>query len=43
MPDERVDLHLRNKGHAAYWFLFGTARIDNNRYVQGLSDATGIG
>lgn len=42
MPDERVDLHLRNKGHAAYWFLFGAARIDNNRYVQGISDATGI-
>lgn len=43
MPDERVDLHLRNKGHAAYWFLFGAARIDNNRYVEVRSGATGVG
>lgn len=42
-PDERVDLILRNRGRAAYWLLFGNTRLDQTRYVQVLTDATGIG
>lgn len=43
MPDERVDLILRNRGRAAYWMLFGNTRLDQTRYVRVLSDSTGIG
>lgn len=43
MPDERVDLILRNRGRAAYWLLFGNTRLDQTRYVLCLTDATGIG
>ena len=43
MPDERVDLILRNRGRAAYWLLFGQTTLDQTRYVMALSDATGIG
>jgi len=43
MPDERVDLILRNRGRAAYWLLFGNTRLDQTRYVLALTDATGIG
>src|SRR5213593_4428453 len=32
MPDERVDLILRNRGRAAYWLLFGNTRLDQTRY-----------
>ena len=43
MPDERVDLILRNRGRAAYWMLFGQTTLDQTRYVMCLTDATGIG
>jgi len=43
MPDERVDLILRNQGRAAYWLLFGNTRLDQSRYVQVTSSSTGIG
>lgn len=43
MPEERVDLFLRNKGHASYWLLFATAVIDQTRFLELLSDSTGIG
>lgn len=41
-PEERRDIPLRNMGTAGWWLLFGTKAIDANRYVQLLSDATGI-
>lgn len=43
MPDERVDLILRNRGRAAYWLLFGNTVLDQTRFVEVVSDATGIG
>jgi hypothetical protein len=42
-PEQLVSAPLRNRGTAGYWFLFASKIIDNNRFIEMVSDATGIG
>lgn len=42
-PDALVSAPLRNRGTAGYWFLFAAKILDNNRLIEIVSDATGIG
>jgi hypothetical protein len=42
-PEALVSAPLRNRGTAAYWFLFISKILDQNQLVQIISDATGIG
>jgi hypothetical protein len=42
-PEALVSAPLRNRGTAGYWFLFASEMIDANRFVEMVSDATGIG
>jgi hypothetical protein len=41
MPQERVDVFARNRGHAAWWLYLAFKLIDSNRLIQVKSDATG--
>jgi len=42
-PEALVSAPLRNRGTAGYWYLFASKIIDNNRLIEMVSDATGIG
>lgn len=41
-PEENTGAPARNRGTAAYWFLFATKLLDEKRVFQIASDATGI-
>ena len=42
-PEQRTDKPLQNSGTAGWWLLYAVKVIDTLRYVELLSDATGIG
>jgi len=41
-PEDNVAAPARNRGTAAYWFLFAAKLLDEKRVVQIKSDATGV-
>jgi len=42
-PEARTDKPLKNTGTAGWWILYAVKVIDTKRYIELLTDATGIG